>query len=163
MQKITTFLTFEDRAEEAVDFYTSIFPDSRIVSTSRYGDAGPLPKGTFMSAEFELAGQPFMALNGGPSFTFAQGISLFVSCETQDEVDALWEKLSDGGEPGRCGWLTDRFGVSWQVIPRVLGELLGDEDPEKAARVMNAMLQMGKIEIEGLRRAYEGAEAVPTR
>ncbi|HEU4941829.1 MAG TPA: VOC family protein [Gaiellaceae bacterium] len=163
MQKITTFLTFEDRAEEAVDFYTSIFPDSRIVSTSRYGDAGPLPKGTFMSAEFELAGQPFMALNGGPSFTFAQGISLFVSCETQDEVDALWEKLSDGGEPGPCGWLTDRFGVSWQVIPRVLGELLGDEDPEKAARVMNAMLPMGKIEIEGLRRAYEGAEAVPTR
>ena len=163
MQKITTFLTFEDRAEEAVDFYTSIFPDSRIVSTSRYGDAGPQPKGTFMTAEFELAGQPFIALNGGPSFTFAQGISLFVSCETQDEVDELWEKLSDGGEPGPCGWLTDKFGVSWQVIPRVLGELLGDEDPEKAARVMNAMLQMSKIDIEGLRRAYEGAEAVPTR
>ena len=163
MQKITTFLTFEDRAEEAVDFYTSIFPDSRIVSTSRYGDAGPQLKGTFMTAEFELAGQPFIALNGGPSFTFAQGISLFVSCETQDEVDELWEKLSDGGEPGPCGWLTDKFGVSWQVIPRVLGELLRDEDPEKAARVMNAMLQMSKIDIEGLRRAYEGAEAVPTR
>ncbi|HET8651783.1 MAG TPA: VOC family protein [Gaiellaceae bacterium] len=164
MQKITTFLTFEDRAEEAVDFYTSIFPDSRIVSTSRYGDAGPAPKGTFMSAEFELAGQPFIALNGGPSFSFSQGISLFVRCETQEEVDELWEKLSEGGEPGPCGWLTDKFGVSWQVIPRILGELLRDEDPEKANRVMNAMLGMGKIEIEGLRRAYEGADApTPTR
>lgn len=164
MQKITTFLTFEDRAEEAVDFYTSIFPDSRILSTSRYGDAGPAPKGTFMSAEFELAGQPFIALNGGPSFSFSQGISLFVSCETQGEVDELWEKLSEGGEPGPCGWLTDKFGVSWQVIPRILGELLRDEDPEKANRVMNAMLGMGKIEIEGLRRAYEGADApTPTR
>jgi predicted 3-demethylubiquinone-9 3-methyltransferase (glyoxalase superfamily) len=158
MQKITTFLTFDHQAEEAVNFYTSIFPDSRIVGTSRYGDAGPGPKGSLMTATFELAGQQFMALNGGSSFAFAQGISLFVSCETQEEVDEYWEKLSDGGEKGPCGWLTDKFGVSWQVVPRVLGEMLNDEDPERARRVMNAMLQMSKIEIEGLRRAYESEE-----
>jgi predicted 3-demethylubiquinone-9 3-methyltransferase (glyoxalase superfamily) len=156
-KKITTFLTFDDRAEEAVDFYTSIFDDSRIVSATRYGAAGPGPEGSLMSASFELAGQEFMALNGGPSFTFSQGTSLFVDCETQDEVDELWEKLSEGGEKGPCGWLTDKFGVSWQIIPRALGELLNDEDPEKAKRVMQAMLQMSKIEIEGLRRAYESA------
>jgi predicted 3-demethylubiquinone-9 3-methyltransferase (glyoxalase superfamily) len=156
-KKITTFLTFDDRAEEAVDFYTSIFDDSRIVSATRYGAAGPGPEGSLMSASFELAGQEFMALNGGPSFTFSQGTSLFVDCETQDEVDDLWEKLSEGGEKGPCGWLTDKFGVSWQIIPRALGELLNDEDPEKAKRVMQAMLQMSKIEIEGLRRAYESA------
>jgi predicted 3-demethylubiquinone-9 3-methyltransferase (glyoxalase superfamily) len=155
MQKITTFLTFNDQAEEAINFYTSIFPSSRIVSTTYYGDAGPGPAGTLMSATFELEGQPFMALNGGPSFSFAQGISLFVDCETQAEVDELWEKLSDGGEPGPCGWLTDKFGVAWQVIPRALGELLNDEDPERAKAVMNAMLQMSKIEIAGLRQAYE--------
>jgi predicted 3-demethylubiquinone-9 3-methyltransferase (glyoxalase superfamily) len=160
MQKITTFLTFDDQAEEAIDFYTSIFDNSRIVSATRYGEAGPGPRGSLMSATFELAGQEFMALNGGPSFTFAQGTSLFVSCETQEEVDEYWEKLSEGGEEGPCGWLTDKFGVSWQVVPRVLGELLNDEDPEKAKRVMDAMLQMRKIEIEGLRRAYE-AEPVP--
>jgi predicted 3-demethylubiquinone-9 3-methyltransferase (glyoxalase superfamily) len=159
MQKITTFLTFDDRAEEAVDFYTSVFPDSRIVTATRYGDAGPGPKGSLMSATFELAGQQFMALNGGASFSFAQGISLFVSCETQEEVDDYWEKLSDGGEKGPCGWLTDRFGVSWQVVPRVLGEMLNDEDPERAKRVMNAMLQMSKLEIEGLRRAFESEES----
>jgi predicted 3-demethylubiquinone-9 3-methyltransferase (glyoxalase superfamily) len=156
-KKITTFLTYDDRAEEAVEFYTSIFDDSRIVSATRYGAAGPGPEGSLMSATFELAGQEFMALNGGPSFGFAQGISLFVDCETQEEVDELWEKLSDGGEKGPCGWLTDKFGVSWQIIPRALGELLGDEDPEKAKRVMQAMLQMSKIEIEGLRQAYESA------
>jgi predicted 3-demethylubiquinone-9 3-methyltransferase (glyoxalase superfamily) len=156
-KKITTFLTFEDRAEEAVDFYTSVFDDSRVLSKSHYGEAGPGKAGSLMSATFELAGQEFVALNGGPSFTFSQGISLFVDCETQDEVDELWEALSaDGGEKGPCGWLTDKFGVSWQIIPRALGEMLGDEDPEKAQRVMNAMLQMSKIEIEGLRRAYEG-------
>jgi predicted 3-demethylubiquinone-9 3-methyltransferase (glyoxalase superfamily) len=155
MQKITTFLTFDDQAEEAINFYTSIFPNSRIVSTTYYGDAGPGAAGTLMSATFELEGQQFMALNGGPSFTFAQGISLFVDCETQAEVDELWEKLSEGGEQGPCGWLTDKFGVSWQVIPRVLGELLDDEDPERAKAVMNAMLQMSKIEIAGLREAYE--------
>jgi predicted 3-demethylubiquinone-9 3-methyltransferase (glyoxalase superfamily) len=155
MQKITTFLTFDDQAEEAINFYTSIFPNSRIVSTTYYGDAGPGAAGTLMSATFELEGQQFMALNGGPSFSFAQGISLFVDCETQAEVDELWEKLSEGGEQGPCGWLTDKFGVSWQVIPRALGELLSDEDPERAKAVMNAMLQMSKIEIAGLREAYE--------
>jgi predicted 3-demethylubiquinone-9 3-methyltransferase (glyoxalase superfamily) len=154
-KKITTFLTFDDQAEEAVDFYTSIFDDSRVTSTRRYGDAGPGPKGSLMTATFELAGQEFMALNGGPSFSFAQGISLFVDCETQEEVDELWEKLSEGGEKGPCGWLTDKFGVSWQIVPRALGELLGDEDPEKSRRVMEAMLQMSKIEIDGLQRAYE--------
>jgi predicted 3-demethylubiquinone-9 3-methyltransferase (glyoxalase superfamily) len=155
--KITTFLTYDDRAEEAVDFYTSIFDDSRIVSTTRYGPGGPGPEGSLMSATFELAGQEFMALNGGPSFSFSQGISLFVDCETQEEVDELWERLSDGGMPGPCGWLTDRFGVSWQVIPRALGELLGAEDREKSQRVMQAMLQMSKIEIEELRRAAESS------
>ena len=161
MQRITTFLTFDDRAEEAVDFYVSIFEDSRILSSNRYGDAGPAPAGTFMSASFELAGQPFIALNGGSSFTFSQGISLFVSCESQEEVDRFWERLSEGGEQGPCGWLTDKFGVSWQVIPRALGELLGGADREGANRVMEAMLQMSKIEIEGLRRAYEGQQASP--
>src|SRR5687767_3972663 len=156
-KKITTFLTFDDQAEEAVNFYTSIFDDSRVTSTTRYGAAGPGPEGSLMTATFELAGQEFMALNGGPSFGFAQGISLFVDCETQEEVDELWEKLSDGGEQGPCGWPTDRFGVSWQIIPRALGELLNDEDPGKAKRVMQAMLQMSKIEIEGLRQAYESA------
>ena len=155
MQKITTFLTFNDQAEEAVNFYTSIFEDSKIVSTSRYGEAGPGPEGALMSATFELDGQRFMALNGGPSFGFAQGISLFVDCETQEEVDELWEKLSAGGEKGPCGWLTDKFGVSWQVIPRALGEMLGDSDPERSKRVLNAMLQMSKIDIAGLRQAYE--------
>jgi predicted 3-demethylubiquinone-9 3-methyltransferase (glyoxalase superfamily) len=155
-KKITTFLTFDGRAEEAVAFYTSIFDDSRIVSANRYGEAGPGEPGSMMSATFELAGQEFVALNGGPSFSFSQGISLFVDCETQEEVDAFWEALSEGGEKGPCGWLTDRFGVSWQVIPRALGELLNDPDPEKAQRVMNAMLQMSKIEIDGLRRAYDG-------
>ena len=154
--RITTFLTFDGRAEEAVAFYTSIFDNSRILDSTRYGEAGPEPKGSFMSATFELDGQEFIALNGGPSFSFSQGISLLVSCETQEEVDTYWEKLSEGGEPGPCGWLTDRFGVSWQVVPRALGELLGDPDPQKSARVMEAMLQMGKIEIEGLRRAYDG-------
>jgi predicted 3-demethylubiquinone-9 3-methyltransferase (glyoxalase superfamily) len=158
-KKITTFLTYDGQAEEAVDLYTSVFPNSRITSTRRYGEAGPGEEGSLMTATFELDGQEFMALNGGPSFTFGQGFSLFVDCETQDEVDQLWEKLSEGGETGQCGWLTDKFGVSWQVIPRVLGELLGDEDPEKANRVMNAMLQMNKIEIDGLRRAYESEES----
>lgn len=152
-KKITTFLTYDDRAEEAINFYTSIFEDAKILGTTRYGDGGLGPKGALMTATFQLAGQEFMALNGGPSFTFGQGISLFVNCETQGEVDQLWEKLSEGGEQKQCGWLTDRFGVSWQIIPRALGELLADEDAEKSRRVMNAMLQMTKIDIEGLRRA----------
>ncbi len=156
-KKITTFLTFDGQAEEAVDFYSSIFDDSKILSTSRYGAGGPGPEGSLMSATFELAGQEFIALNGGPSFSFSQGISLFVDCQTQAEVDELWEKLTEGGEPGPCGWLTDRFGVSWQIIPRALGELLGDEDPEKAGRAMQAMLQMSKIDIESMRRASEAA------
>jgi predicted 3-demethylubiquinone-9 3-methyltransferase (glyoxalase superfamily) len=157
--KITTFLTFDGRAEEALDFYTSVFENSRILSTTRYKDGSLGPEGELMSATFALAGQQFMALNGGPSFSFSQGISLYVDCEDQEEVDELWERLTDGGEPGPCGWLTDRFGVSWQIIPRALGELLADEDRERAGRVMQAMLQMSKIEIEGLQRAYEGAEA----
>jgi predicted 3-demethylubiquinone-9 3-methyltransferase (glyoxalase superfamily) len=161
MQRITTFLTFDDRAEEAVEFYTSVFENSRVISKSYYGDAGPGPKGTLMTATFELDGQQFIALNGGSSFRFDQGISLFVGCDTQEEVDRYWEKLSEGGEKGPCGWLTDKFGVSWQVIPRVLMELVNDEDPEKADRVMEAMLQMGKIEIDGLRRAYESGSRSP--
>jgi predicted 3-demethylubiquinone-9 3-methyltransferase (glyoxalase superfamily) len=155
-KKITTFLTFDGRAEEAVDFYTSIFDGSRIVSTSRYGPAGPGAEGSLMTATFELAGQELVALNGGPGFTFSQGISLFVDCETQEEVDDLWERLSDGGEQGPCGWLTDRFGVSWQIVPRALPKLLTAPDPERSRRVMEAMLQMGKIEIAALQRAYDG-------
>ena len=156
MQKITTFLTFDNQAEEAVNLYVSTFKNSRILSATRYGEAGPGPAGSLMSCEFEPEGQKFMALNGGPTFSFAEGISLFVSCETQAEVDELWEKLSAGGEPGPCGWLKDRFGVSWQIIPTALGEMLGDPDPQKAGRTMRAMLQMHKIDIAGLRRAYQG-------
>jgi predicted 3-demethylubiquinone-9 3-methyltransferase (glyoxalase superfamily) len=157
MPKITTFLTFNDRAEEAVELYTSVFEDSKITATNRYPEAGGAgTPGQLMTASFELAGREFVALNGGSSFTFSQGISLLVSCETQEEVDHYWDRLSEGGEPGPCGWLTDKFGVSWQVAPRVLGEMLSDPDPEKAGRVMQAMLQMRKIEIDELRRAYEG-------
>ncbi len=156
MQKITTFLSFNDQAEEAVRFYTSVFKNSRILSTRRYGDAGPGPKGSLMTASFELEGQEFMALNGGPSFKFAQGISLFVSCETQAEVDELWEKLSEGGQKIACGWLTDRFGVSWQIVPSVLGRMLDDKDPARSQRAMRAMLQMKKLDIDKLKQAYEG-------
>ena len=162
MKKITTFLTFKDQAEEAVKLYTSTFKNSRILSTSRYGDAGPGAKGSLMSANFELDGQEFVALNGGPSFEFSQGMSLMVDCETQDEVDMFWEKLSEGGSKGRCGWLTDRFGVSWQIVPRVLSELLNDPDPAKASRVMKAMLQMSKIEIAELEQAAEGGTVEAT-
>ena len=155
-KKITTFLTYDGQAEEAMNLYTSVIPNSRITSTRYYGEAGPGEAGSLMTGTFELDGQEFMALNGGSSFTFGQGFSLFVSCETQEEVDDLWEKLSEGGEPGRCGWLTDKFGVSWQIIPRQLGELLGDADPGRANRAMNAMLQMGKIEIAELEQAAAG-------
>ena len=150
MQKITTFLTYDNQAEEAVNFYVSIFRNSKITGINRYGEGG-----TVISATFVLEGQEFMALNGGPHFTFADGISLFVNCETQAEVDELWEKLSEGGEKGPCGWLKDKFGVSWQIIPTTLGQLLGDKDPRKAQNVMQSMLKMSKIDIEGLRRAYE--------
>ncbi len=153
---VTTFLTFDDRAEEAVNFYTAIFPNSRITDMRRYGEGSRGPKGSLMTAAFELEGRPFVALNGGSSFSFSEGISLLVSCDTQAEVDELWERLTEGGEPGPCGWLKDKFGVSWQVAPRLLSELLGDEDPAKAQRVMEAMLGMGKIEIDGLERAYAG-------
>jgi predicted 3-demethylubiquinone-9 3-methyltransferase (glyoxalase superfamily) len=155
MQKITTFLTFNDQAEEAVRLYISLFRDSRVLRTSRYGEGGPGPKGAVMSMTFQLAGQQFVALNGGPTFSFAQGMSLFVNCETQQEVDTLWEKLSAGGAEGRCGWLTDRFGVSWQIVPSILGPLLGDEDAAKAKRVMQAMLQMNKLDIAALQQAAE--------
>jgi predicted 3-demethylubiquinone-9 3-methyltransferase (glyoxalase superfamily) len=155
MQKITTFLTFNDQAEEAVNLYVSTFANSKIVSISRYGEGGPMPAGTVMTASFLLEGQEFMALNGGPQFSFADGISLFVNCETQEEVDELWEKLSEGGEKGPCGWLKDKFGVSWQIVPTALGQMLQDEDPRKSRNVMQAMLQMSKIDIETLRRAYE--------
>ena len=157
MPKITTFLTYEDEAEAAVNLYTSVFPNSRITSTSRYPEGAPRPAGQLMSASFELDGQEYTALNGGPSFSFAQGISLLVNCETQEEVDHYWEGLTaGGGSPGPCGWLTDRFGVSWQIIPRALGELLGDPDPARAQRAMGAMLQMSKLDIAELRRAANG-------
>lgn len=156
MQKINPFLWFDGRAEEAMLFYTSIFKNSSIESLNRYGEGGPGPKGEVMSGTFLLEGQRFMALNGGPMFSFTPAISLFVNCETQEEVDELWDKLTEGGEPSRCGWLKDKFGVSWQIIPTVLSELLNDPDPEKAGRVMNAMLQMDKIDIKRLKEAYAG-------
>jgi predicted 3-demethylubiquinone-9 3-methyltransferase (glyoxalase superfamily) len=144
MNTITPFLWFDGRAEEAARFYTSIFKNSRIDSLSP------------MSATFHLDGQKFIALNGGPQFKFTEAISFFVDCRTQDEVDELWEKLSAGGEPGRCGWLKDKFGVSWQIVPSVLGDMLQDEDEEKSQRVMQAMLQMDKLDIARLQQAYEG-------
>lgn len=155
MPKITPFLWFDDNAEEAINFYTSIFKNSKIGRVTRYGDAGPGPKGTVMSATFQLEGQEFMALNGGPHFKFTPAISLFVDCKTQEEVDDLWERLSAGGKTERCGWLTDRFGLSWQIIPAILGQLLQDKDPQKSKRVMQAMLQINKIDIAGLKQAYE--------
>ncbi|SRR5579883_244825 len=154
MQKITPFLWFDTQAEEAAKFYTSIFKNSKIGAIRRYGDAGPGPKGSVMTVSFELDGQQFTALNGGPVFHFTEAISLFVNCETQAEVDELWEQLSAGGQPGQCGWLKDQFGVSWQIVPAVLMKLLGDPDPQKSARVVRAMLQMKKLDIEQLEKAY---------
>ena len=159
MRHITPFLWFNDNAEEAMSFYVSIFEHSRIVDVSRYGEAGPGPKDSVMAGTFELNGQQFMALNGGPQFPFTEAISFYVSCETQQEVDELWAKLSDGGEESRCGWLKDKFGLSWQIIPTVLGEMLGDKDPERARRVMEAMLRMVKIDIKQLQEAYDGVTA----
>jgi predicted 3-demethylubiquinone-9 3-methyltransferase (glyoxalase superfamily) len=156
MQKITPFLWFNDQAEEAMNFYVSIFKNSGAGKITRYGEAGPGPKGTVMSATFQLEGQEFFALNGGPQFPFTPAISFFVDCKTQEEVDELWEKLSAGGKTNRCGWLQDKYGLSWQIIPSVLTELLRDKDPEKSKRVMQAMLQMSKIDVAGLKRAYEG-------
>jgi predicted 3-demethylubiquinone-9 3-methyltransferase (glyoxalase superfamily) len=159
MQKITPFLWFDGKAEEAVNFYVSIFKNSKVGSITRYGDAGPGPKGTVMIATFQLEGQDFIALNGGPQYTFTPAISLFVDCKTQQEVDELWEKLSEGGKTDRCGWLRDKYGLSWQIVPSALRELMGDKDPEKSKRVMKAMLQMTKIDINGLKRAYDNAKA----
>ncbi|WP_276374987.1 VOC family protein [Chryseolinea sp. H1M3-3] len=157
-QKITPFLWFDDNAEEAINFYTSIFKDSKVVNISRYGEHGPGPKGSLMTATFQLHGQEFMALNGGPMFKFTEAISLFVKCKTQEEIDELWEKLSAGGEKSRCGWLKDKFGLWWQIIPPVLGELLNSKDSEKSGRVMAAMMKMSKIEIKKLQDAYDGKE-----
>jgi predicted 3-demethylubiquinone-9 3-methyltransferase (glyoxalase superfamily) len=154
MQKITPFLWFDGKAEEAMNSYISIFKNSKIVSVTRYGEAGPGPKGTVMTAKFVLNGQEFVALNGGPQFTFTEAISFVVNCETQQEVDELWEKLSEGGKKSRCGWLKDKYGLSWQVVPTALVEMLQDKDAKKSNRVMQAMLQMDKIDIETLRRAY---------
>ena len=155
MQKITPFLWFDDKAEEAANFYVSIFKNSKIVNIARYGEAGPGPTGTIMTVTFQLEGQEFIALNGGPQFKFTEAISFSVDCKTQEEVDELWEKLSEGGEEGPCGWLKEKYGLSWQINPTVLGEMLSDPDPEKSQRVMKAMLQMGKIDIKTLKQAYE--------
>ncbi len=156
MQKITPFLWFESQAEEAAKFYTSLFKKSKIGRISRYGDGAPMPKGTVMTVSFQLEGQDFIALNGGPVFQFSPAISFFVNCATQKEVDHLWEKLSEGGEKQRCGWLKDKFGVTWQIVPTALGKLMQDKDPAKAKRVTMAMLKMNKLEVAGLQRAHQG-------
>jgi predicted 3-demethylubiquinone-9 3-methyltransferase (glyoxalase superfamily) len=158
VQKITPCLWFDTAGEEAATFYTSVFPNSRIVDVARYGSAGPRPEGTVMLVSFELDGEAFVALNGGPEFAFSEAISFQVSCETQDEVDAFWSKLSDGGEEGPCGWLKDKFGVSWQIVPTALPRLLQDLDREKSQRVMEAMLKMKKIEIDVLEHAAAAEE-----
>ncbi|MBZ5616702.1 MAG: VOC family protein [Acidobacteriia bacterium] len=155
MQKITPFLWFDGKAEEAANFYVSVFKNSKIGNVTRCGEGGPGPKGSVMSVTFHLDGQDFYALNGGPLFSFTPAISFFVNCETQQEVDELWEKLSEGGKKERCGWLKDRYGLSWQIIPSVLGKLLGDKNTGRAKSVMQAMLQMDKIDIEGLQQAYD--------
>jgi predicted 3-demethylubiquinone-9 3-methyltransferase (glyoxalase superfamily) len=156
MQKITPFLWFDGKAEEATNFYVSTFKNAKVLSVNRCGEDETGPKGTVMSTRFQLEGQEFIALNGGPHFAFTPAVSFFVDCETQLEVDELWEKLSQGGEKQRCGWLKDKFGLSWQVIPSVLGDLLQDKDPEKSERVWQAMMQMGKIDIKALQQAYQG-------
>ncbi len=155
-QKITTFLWFDNNAEEAANHYTSIFRNSKILEVARYGDAGPGPKGSVMIVRFQLDGQEFLALNGGPHFKFTEAISLAVTCDTQEEVDELWAKLSAGGQEGQCGWLKDRFGLSWQIVPSVVTKLVTDPDPEKSKRVMQAILQMKKIDIAHLKQAYAG-------
>ncbi len=155
MQKITPFLWFDTQAEEAANFYVSIFKNSKIGTIRRYGEAGPGPKGSVMTITFQIEGQDFVALNGGPVFKFTPAISFFVDCQTQEEVDQLWAKLSEGGRTDQCGWLQDKFGVSWQIIPNVLMKLLGDPDPAKSSRVMKAMLQMQKIDIKLLQQASE--------
>ena len=156
MQKIVTSLWFDTEAEEAANFYCSKFKDSKILNVSHYGSAGPRPEGMVLAVDFQLAGQTFNALNGGPDFKFTEATSLLVHCESQDEVDQYWDALGDGGEPGPCGWIKDKYGLSWQIVPTALDEMLADPDPEKAQRVMKSMLQMGKIEVAELQRAYDG-------
>jgi len=157
MSKITPFLWFDNQAEEAMNFYVSLFNNSKIVNVSRYGEGAPVPAGTVMSATFELDGQTVQALNGGPQFKFNEAISFFVSCEDQAEVDKYWNALTaNGGEEGPCGWLKDKFGLSWQIVPTALGEMLGDPDPDKSRRTMEAMLKMKKIDVSALRQAYNG-------
>jgi len=159
MQQITPCLWFDDQAEEAVNFYVSIFKDSKVGRIARYGEAAAevsgRPKGTVMTVEFQLEGQEFLALNGGPIFKFTEAISFIVNCETQEKIDEMWEKLSKGGEKGQCGWLKDKYGLSWQIVPPVLSEMLQDKDAEKTERVMKAMLQMKKLDIKTLKQAYE--------
>jgi predicted 3-demethylubiquinone-9 3-methyltransferase (glyoxalase superfamily) len=157
MNKITPFLWFNDNLEEAINFYTAVFKNSSIQRLTRHGKGGPGPNGKVMTAAFNLEGQEFMGLNAGPHFKFTEAISFFVNCETQDEVDYYWEKLSEGGNKSQCGWLKDKFGLSWQIVPGILGKLLGDKDPNKAQSVMNAMMQMHKIEISELQQAYNKA------
>ncbi|MDP9161099.1 MAG: VOC family protein [Acidobacteriota bacterium] len=155
MQKITPFLWFDGKAEEAMNFYTSIFKNSKIGRVTRFGEGSRGPQGTVMTATFQLDGQEFMALNGGPQFSFTPAISFFVNCETQEEVDDFWEKLSADGKEGPCGWLTDKYAVSWQIVPSALGQMLSDKDPEKSKRVTQAMLQMKKLDVAKLKQAYE--------
>jgi len=154
-QKIKPFLWFDDQAEEAAKFYTSVFNNSRIIKITHYGEAGPGPAGSVLTVVFQLEGQEFIALNGGPHFKFTEAISFSIDCKSQDEVDYFWERLTEGGEESQCGWLKDKYGLSWQVNPTVLGEMLADADPAKANRVMQAMLNMKKIDIAALQRAYE--------
>ncbi len=156
MPKITPFLWFDHEAEEAAKFYVSVFKNSRITSLNRYGEGAPMPKGSIMTVAFELDGREFIALNGGPLFKFTEAISLSVACSTQEEVDDYWQKLTEGGQEVQCGWLKDKYGLSWQVTPTILGKLLADPDPQKSKRVMQAMLKMKKIVIADLQRAYEG-------
>src|SRR5215467_14494025 len=157
MQKITTFLWFDNQAEEAANFYASVFKNSKITTVARYGDAGPGPRGSVMIVKFQLDGQEFIALNGGPTFKFTPAVSLYVDCESQQEVDQLWDRLSDGGRKDRCGWLQDRYGLSWQIIPKALQQLMSDPDPKRSQSVMKAMLQMDKIDINKLQEAHDRA------
>jgi predicted 3-demethylubiquinone-9 3-methyltransferase (glyoxalase superfamily) len=155
IQLITPFLWFDNQAEEAANFYASIFPDSKIVKVVRYGETGPGPAGSVMTVEFQLQGQTFVALNGGPHFTFTEAVSFVVNCQTQEEVDAYWEKLAAGGAEVQCGWLKDKYGLSWQIVPTILPELLSDPDRQKAERVMKAILAMKKLDIQALKKAAE--------
>lgn len=160
MQKITPFLWFDHQAEEAAHFYTSIFPNSRMGKIVRYGDEGTGQEGTVMTVSFELFGQEFVALNGGPHFSFTPAVSFFVNCETQQEIDHYWEKLTEGGNEEMCGWLRDKYGVSWQIVPGILDELMNDPNADRAGRVRKALLQMVKLDIAGLKQAYEGQDAI---